>query len=513
MGSGPYRIGSSVEFDWCSVTCAQTVAANNLMPIIINCNPETVSTDYDMAERLYFEELTEETVTEIYEKENPIGIVVSMGGQTPNNLTPKLERAGLNILGTSPTNIDMAEDRNKFSALCDQLGIDQPKWAMLKDVKSAARFATKIGFPVLVRPSYVLSGAAMNVAFNKDDLEQYLKAAANVSPEHPVVISKFHQNAKELEIDAVAHDGKIICQAISEHIENAGVHSGDSTIVLPAQRLYLETIKKVNDISHKIAARLKITGPFNIQFLAVENHIRVIECNLRASRSLPFVSKVTGINFAKVATEAILGKISNFKFQISNSSTYVGVKAPQFSFSRIKGADPILRVEMASTGEVATFGSDIYEAFLKSLLATGNRLPEKSVFISLAGDENKVKFLESAKILKTTGLKIYATEGTSKFLSQNGVQSTKLYKIHEHKKPNVLDILHNKKVDLVINIFDPYFKKEFDDDYLIRRTTIDFGIPLLTNLQTAELFAKAISLKKLKDLKALPWDFYVKHLN
>ncbi len=513
LGSGPYRIGSSVEFDWCSVTCAQTANANGIKPIIVNCNPETVSTDYDMAERLYFEELTEETVTEIYDKENPLGIIVSMGGQTPNNLTPKLEKAGLNILGTSPTNIDMAEDRNKFSALCDTLGIDQPKWAMLKDVKSAAKFATKIGFPVLVRPSYVLSGAAMNVAFNKEDLEQYLKAAANVSPEHPVVISKFHENAKELEIDAVARDGKILCQAISEHIENAGVHSGDSTIVLPAQRLYLETIKNVNDISHKIASRLKITGPFNIQFLAVENHIRVIECNLRASRSLPFVSKVMGINFAKVATEAILNKVPNIKFPISDTRNYVGVKAPQFSFSRIKGADPILRVEMASTGEVATFGSDIYEAFLKSLLATGNRLPEKSVFISLAGDENKVKFLESAKILKTIGLKIYATEGTSKFLSEHGVQSNKLYKIHEHKKPNVLDILHNKKVDLVINIFDPYFKKDFDDDYQIRRTTIDFGIPLFTNLQTAELFITAISKKKLSDLPALPWDSYVKHLN
>ncbi len=513
LGSGPYRIGSSVEFDWCSVTCAQTVAVNGLKPIIINCNPETVSTDYDMAERLYFEELTTETVEEIYKKEKPLGVIVSMGGQTPNNLTPKLQKAGVRILGTLPKNIDMAEDRNKFSALCDTLGIDQPKWAMLKDAKSAARFAAKIGFPVLVRPSYVLSGAAMNVAFNKEDLEQYLKAAADVSPEHPVVISKFHENAKELEIDAVAKDGKILCQAISEHIENAGVHSGDSTIVLPAQKLYLETINKVNDISQKIAARLKITGPFNIQFLAVRNHIRVIECNLRASRSLPFVSKVTGINFAKVATEAILGKPSSIQHLKPNVFNYVGVKAPQFSFARIKGADPILRVEMASTGEVATFGKDIYEAFLKSLLATGNRLPEKSVFISLAGDENKIKFLESAKLLDSMGLKIYATEGTAKYLEENGVKSAKLYKIHEHKKPNVLDILHNKKVDLVINIFDPYFKKEFDDDYQIRRNTIDFGIPLLTNLQTAELFVKAISLKKLPDLKTLPWDSYVKFLN
>jgi len=548
LGSGPYRIGSSVEFDWCSVTCAQTVKSEGLKPIIINCNPETVSTDYDMAERLYFEELTSETVCEIYEKENPLGVIVSMGGQTPNNLTPKLQESGIKILGTSPKDIDTAEDRNKFSALCDKLEINQPKWAMLKDVKSAAKFAGKIGFPVLIRPSYVLSGAAMNVAFNKEDLEQYLKAAADISPEHPVVISKFHENAKELEIDAVAKDGKILCQAISEHIENAGVHSGDSTIVLPSQKLYTETQNKVKEISQKIAARLKITGPFNIQFLAIKNHVRVIECNLRASRSLPFVSKVTGINFAKVATEAILCKPSTFgvaqqeglpaahtqtflKSDLKNGRqstkkvrgaptggeivtgsqtvNYVGVKAPQFSFARIKGADPVLRVEMASTGEVATFGNDIYEAFLKSLLATGNRLPEKSVFISLAGDKNKIKFLESAKLLKSVGLKIYATEGTAKFLAKNGVKSIKLYKIHEHRKPNVLDILHHKQVDLVINIFDPYFKKEFDDDYLIRRNTIDFGIPLLTNLQTAELFAKAISQKKLKDLKALPWDNYV----
>lgn len=509
LGSGPYRIGSSVEFDWCSVTCAQTAKVNGIKPIIINCNPETVSTDYDMAERLYFEELTEETVLEIYEKENPLGIIVSMGGQTPNNLTPKLQAAGAIILGTSPKFIDMAEDRNKFSALCDELKIDQPKWAMLKDTKSAAEFAAKIGFPVLVRPSYVLSGAAMNVAFNKEDLENYLQAASNISREHPVVISKFHENAKELEIDAVAKDGKIQCFAISEHVENAGVHSGDSTIVLPAQRLYTQTVTEVKNIAGRIAEKLKITGPFNIQFLAVDNHVRVIECNLRASRSLPFVSKVLGINFAKVATESILNGDKEVQTYQTNGISYVGVKAPQFSFARIKGADPILRVEMASTGEVATFGDDIYEAFLKSLLATGNRLPEKSVFISLAGEENKIKFLESAKILESLNLKIYSTVGTTNFLKENGITATKLFKIYENKKPNVVDYLHAQKIDLVINIFDPYFKKEFDDDYEIRRHTIDFGIPLLTNLQTAELFVKAISLKKLKDLKSLSWDKYV----
>jgi len=511
LGSGPYRIGSSVEFDWCCVTCAQTAAANGYQTIIINCNPETVSTDYDMAQRLYFEELTAETVTEIYEKEKPLGIIVSMGGQTPNNLALKLASTGLKILGTDPNAIDRAEDRNKFSKLCDSLNIDQPIWAKLKNVKEALAFAEKIGYPVLVRPSYVLSGAAMNVAFNSQDLKDYLQLASKISEEYPVVISQFHQNAKEIEIDAVADRGKILTYAICEHVENAGVHSGDSSIVLPAQKLYLETVKKVEEITQKIAESLVITGPFNIQFLAINNNVMVIECNLRASRSLPFVSKVSGVNFAKVATDAILGKKT--KVYPPETLNYVGVKAPQFSFSRIKQADPILRVEMASTGEVACFGKDIYEAFLKSLIATGNHLPQKSVFISLAGEENKVKFLESAKILAKTHLLIYATAGTSKYLKLHGINATKLYKIYEHKKPNVLDYLYTKKIDLVINIFDPYFKKEFDDDYLIRRATIDFGIPLLTNMQTAELFVKAISLKKLSDLKALPWDYYVTHLN
>ncbi len=509
LGSGPYRIGSSVEFDWCSVNTAQTAANNKIAPIVINCNPETVSTDYDMAERLYFEELTEETVFEIYEKEKPLGIIVSMGGQRPNNLTPNLAKLNLKILGTTPKSIDNAENRNKFSALCDKLEINQPPWAMLKTVKDATKFAQKIGFPVLVRPSYVLSGAAMNVAGNREDLKEYLAQAANVSEKYPVVISKFMQNAKEIEIDAVATGGRILCHAISEHVENAGVHSGDSTLVLPAQKLYTQTVGEIQNIAQKISNSLKITGPFNIQFLAINNKVSVIECNLRASRSLPFVSKVTGINFAKVATEAILGKTLNPLPYTLNPNGYVAVKSPQFSFARIKGADPVLRVEMASTGEVATFGDDIYEAFLKSIIATGTSLPKKSVFISLAGEESKLDFLASAKILWRLGLKIYATAGTSKFLEKNGVENKKLFKIYENKKPNVLDVLSVKKVDLVINIFDPYFKKEFDDDYQIRRYTIDFGIPLLVNLQTAELFVKAISVKKLSDLKALPWSHYV----
>ena len=512
LGSGPYRIGSSVEFDWCSVTCTQTVDANNLLPIIVNCNPETVSTDYDMADRLYFDELSLETILEIYQKENPIGVIVSMGGQTPNNLADKLSRQNVKILGTDTKSIDRAEDRSKFSDLCDRLSIKQPKWAKLKTLSEAVGFAQRIGYPVLVRPSYVLSGAAMNVAFTSEDLREYLKLASHISQEFPVVISKFHQNAKEIEIDAVSARGKILTYAITEHIENAGVHSGDSTIVLPAQKLNRKTATKVEKIAQKLSKSLNITGPFNIQFLAIGNEPMVIECNLRASRSLPFVSKVSGVNFAKVATEAILGvnQILNTQYQILN---YVAVKSPQFSFSRIKGADPILRVEMASTGEVACFGDDVYEAFLKSLIATGVHLPEKSVFISLAGKENKAEFLESAKTLAKLGLEIFATEGTSKFLEKNKIKTTKLYKIHEKKKPNVLDYLNSKKIDLVINIFDPYFKKEFDDDYLIRRATIDFGVELLANMQTAKLFVSAISQKTLSDLKVLPWSNYVTFKN
>lgn len=520
LGSGPYRIGSSVEFDWCSVTCTQTVAENGFDPIVINCNPETVSTDYDMAQQLYFEELTAETVRQIYQKEKPQGLIISMGGQAPNNLALKLAKAGLKILGTPVAAIDRAEDRSKFSKLCDQLGIAQPIWAKLRTISEAIGFAQKIGYPVLVRPSYVLSGAAMNVAYTPEDLKDYLELASGVSQDYPVVISQFHQNAKEMEIDAVAAGGRILTFAITEHIENAGIHSGDSTIVLPPQKLYAETERLVQDVAAKLASQLQITGPFNIQFLAQDNKVMIIECNLRASRSFPFVSKATGVNFAKLATQAILEKsITSYSKKARGTRgtldsrgtllSYVAVKAPQFSFSRIKGADPILRVEMASTGEVACFGDDIHEAFLKSQIATGVSLPQKSVFISLAGDENKIKFLESTKTLAGLGLAIYATEGTCRFLATHGIKATKLYKIHEHKKPNVLNFLNSKKIDLAINIFDPYFKKEFDDDYLIRRATIDFGIPLLTNLQTAELFVAALASKKLADLKILPWDYYL----
>lgn len=508
LGSGPYRIGSSVEFDWCSVTCAQTARKNGKSTIIVNCNPETVSTDYDLADKLYFEELTSETVQEIIRLENPEGVIVSMGGQTPNNLVMSLKDIGAKILGTSPDSIDSAEDRNKFSSLCDELSIDQPSWAALADIKSALSFATKIGFPVLVRPSYVLSGVAFNIAFDEEDLRNYLKLASLVSDKYPVVISKFIQNSKEIEIDAVANDGKIIASAISEHVENAGVHSGDATLVLPAQKVYQQTQNRIEEIAASIAKKLAITGPFNIQFLAKDNKVMVIECNLRASRSFPFVSKVMGTNLIKLATEAMLGlPIQYPKSKIPN---YVAVKAPQFSFARIRGADPVLRVEMSSTGEVACFGQDVNEAFLKSQLATGVKLPKKSVFISLAGETNKVKFLEAAKNLHRAGLKIYATIGTTTYLTQNNVPTTMLHKIYEKKKPNVLDCLLNKEIDLVINIIDPYFKKEFDDDYLIRRAATDYGIPLLTNLQQAELFADAFEQKELKDLKVEPWDTYVK---
>ncbi|HSX19381.1 MAG TPA: carbamoyl-phosphate synthase (glutamine-hydrolyzing) large subunit [Candidatus Saccharimonadales bacterium] len=511
LGSGPYRIGSSVEFDWCSVTCAQTAERNGYSPIIINCNPETVSTDFDMAKRLYFDELSTETVLEIYQKENPMGVVVSMGGQTPNNIVGALAKENVKILGTTPNSIDQAEDRSKFSSLCDNLDIAQPAWAQLKNMKEALRFAGEIGYPVLVRPSYVLSGAAMNVAFNPEDLESYLKEASRISNDSPVVISKFHTNSKEIELDAIAKDGKILTHAISEHVENAGVHSGDATMVLPGQKIYMETQNQILKIAEKISEALKITGPFNIQFLAKDNKVMVIECNLRASRSLPFVSKVTGINFVRLATEAMLNlKTTHYELPTMN---YVGVKAPQFSFSRVKGADPILRVEMTSTGEVACFGQDEEEAFLKSIISTGVKLPKKSVFISLAGYENKVKFLPSAKLLAKMGLEIYATAGTSAYLESNGIKTSMLYKIHENKKPNVLDALLEKKIDLVINIVDPYFKREFDDDYAIRRATIDYGIPILTNMQTAELFVKSISTKKLADLKILPWSSYVTHQN
>lgn len=507
LGSGAYRIGSSVEFDWCCVNAVLTVKKYNYPTIMINCNPETVSTDYDICDKLYFEELTFERVLDIYEKEKPHGIIISMGGQIPNNLAMPLYNYGARILGTSPESIDNAEDRYKFSKLLDSLGIDQPGWKELTSIEEAKKFSENIGYPVLVRPSYVLSGSAMSIAFNDRDLELYLSRAVEVNRERPVVISKFITNAKEIEIDAVAKDGKLAVWAISEHVENAGVHSGDATMVYPPQNLYIETIKRIKVITEKIASSLNITGPFNIQFIAKENDIKVIECNLRASRSFPLVSKVSKINFIDKATRAIIGEDIELKGSTLDIP-YVGVKAPQFSFSRLKGADPVLTVEMTSTGEVACLGDDLNEAFLKSIISTGFDLPKESVMLSIGGDENKYSFLKSIRKLREMGFDIFATKGTSEFLNKNGVKNIPVSKVHEPGGVDAIDLLSEKKLALVINIPAEYRKEELDDEYAIRRSAIDFSIPLITNLQLAELFVDALSKKRLEDLKIKSWDEY-----
>ena len=507
LGSGAYRIGSSVEFDWCCVNSIFALAKLGIKTIMINHNPETVSTDYDVCDRLYFEELSLERVLDIYEKENPKGFIVSMGGQIPNNLAMKLHRKRAKILGTSPLSIDKAEDRHKFSALCDSLGIDQPEWAEAKSIQEAEKFAGKVDYPVLIRPSYVLSGAAMSVASNKKELENYLKKAAEVSKEHPVVISKFIENAKEIEIDAVAQNGEIVIYAISEHIENAGVHSGDATMALPPQYTYLETIKKIKDVTKKLARSLEITGPFNIQFIARQNEIKVIECNLRASRSFPFVSKVTKNNFIEIATKAMLdidvkGKYNTLDFD------YVGIKAPQFSFSRLKGADPISSVEMASTGEVACLGNDIHEALLKAMLSVGFVLPKKNILLSTGPIKSKAYLLETIRKLEEMGFNLFATEGTHKFLQENNVKSTLLNWPLQEKEPNVITYLHEHKIDLVVNIPKNYEENEITNDYLIRRKAVDFNIPLLTNGQLTKLFVEAINKKKLDELEIKSWEEY-----
>lgn len=507
LGSGTYRIGSSVEFDWCCVNTVITLQKLKYNTIMINYNPETVSTDYDICDKLYFEELSFETVLDIYEKENPIGLIVSMGGQTPNNLALKCYRQGLNILGTSPLSIDRAEDRFKFSKLLDELGVDQPEWQELTSLEDAEKFASSVGYPVLVRPSYVLSGAAMSVIYDEADLEWYLGRASKVSREHPVVISKFVVNAKEIEIDAVADNGEILTWAITEHVENAGVHSGDATMIFPPQKIYLETVRRIKNIAQKIAKALKITGPFNIQFLAKENHIKVIECNLRASRSFPFISKVSKVNFISLATQAMMGKRIKER-KLAMDFDYVGVKAPQFSFSRLKGADPILHVEMASTGEVACLGTDLYDAFLKSLIATGFKLPKRNILLSINGEENRYRLLDSVKKLHSLGFHIFASEDTSRFLNENKISNTLLCKIQEPYQPNILDYIVQRKLDLVINISAGYPQKDEHAEYLIRRKAVDFGIPLLTNLQLTKLLIEAISRKKLEDLEVKAWDEY-----
>ncbi len=508
IGSGAYRIGSSVEFDWCCVNAISTLRNLKYKTVLINCNPETVSTDYDICDKLYFDELSFERVLDICEKEKPLGVIISMGGQIPNNLAVPLHDNGVCILGTSPKDIDRAENRHMFSKLLDELSIDQPAWKELINLDQAEVFAGKVGYPVLVRPSYVLSGAAMSIALSQKELETYLKKASEVNKEHPVVISKFITGAKEIEIDAVAKKGKIFCYAVSEHVENAGVHSGDATIVLPPQRTYLETMRRVKTISKQIAKALKITGPFNIQFIAKENDVKVIECNLRASRSLPFVSKVLKINFVNIATKNIMGK--NIK-PIDRSSfdlDYVGVKAPQFSFMRLKGSDPILGVEMASTGEVACLGDDFNEAFLKSLISTGFKIPNKTILLSTGPIDNKAEFLESTKILNKMGYHFYATRGTADFMKSNNIPVEILYWPSEKKEPNTLTYIAEGKIDFVINIPKNIEKEELDNDYIIRRQAIDFDIPLITNLQLAKRFVEAIYRTKLDNLKIKSWDEY-----
>ncbi|MFB0509851.1 MAG: carbamoyl-phosphate synthase (glutamine-hydrolyzing) large subunit [bacterium] len=510
LGSGAYSIGSSVEFDWCGVNAVQSLKKLGYNTIMINFNPETVSTDYDICDRLYFEELSLERVLDIYDIEKPLGVIIATGGQIPNNLALKLHKVGVRILGTSPLSIDRAEDRRKFSRLCDQLDIDQPAWKELKTADAAQHFAKSIGYPVLVRPSYVLSGQAMSVAFKGSELKRYLHKAASVSEETPVVISKFITNAREIEIDAVANKGELVIWVINEHVENAGVHSGDATMVIPPQKTYLETIKRIKEIARKIAWALKITGPFNIQFLAQHNEIKVIECNLRASRSFPFVSKVSGINFIDLAVRSIMNRPVPQLERSVLELDYVGVKAPQFSFFRLRGADPILSVEMASTGEVACLGSDLEDAFLKSIIATGFDLPKENVLVSIGGDENRYYLLNSISLLKEHGFNLFATDHTSKFLTRHGIKNQLIYKAHQIKEPNIITYLSNQKLDLIICIPDQFDKKLLRDEYIIRRNAVDFSVPLLTNCQLTKLFVEAVIKKDLNQLEIKHWMEYQK---
>lgn len=506
LGSGPYCIGSSVEFDWSCVQALHTLKKESLNTIMINSNPETVSTDYDMSDRLYFEELSLERVLDIVDFERPKGVVISTGGQIPNNLSLPLHKCGAPILGTTPENIDRAEDRHAFSKMLDKLGVDQPGWAELTTLASARKKASELGYPVLVRPSYVLSGAAMSVAYDEDMLMRFLKKAVSISSDHPVVISKFIENAREIEIDGVAKKGKLVVYAITEHVENAGTHSGDATVVLPPQRTYLETIRRAKEIGKRIVKELDITGPFNIQFLAKDNNIQVIECNLRASRSFPFVSKVTGYNFIEIATKAMLGRDVAGDYRTVELDT-VAVKSPQFSFNRIKGADPRTSVEMASTGEVACFGDSYAEALIKSMQAAGLRLPKKTVLLSLGGEENKVKLLPAIQKLAQMGFELYATEHTSDFLLQHRIKNKKVYKLHQKKKPNVRDLLDSGDLDLIINIQERALRPS-QDGFQVRRKAVDMNIPLITNRQLAEAFIMALSEIK-DDPVAKAWDEYL----
>ena len=508
LGSGAYRIGSSVEFDWCGVQALNTIRKEGWRSVMINYNPETVSTDYDMCDRLYFDELTFERVMDILELENPHGVIVSTGGQIPNNLALRLDAQKINILGTSAKSIDNAEDREKFSAMLDRIGVDQPRWRELTSMDDIQEFVEEVGFPVLVRPSYVLSGAAMNVCSNQEELERFLKLAANVSKKHPVVVSQFIEHAKEVEMDAVAQNGEIVAYAISEHIEFAGVHSGDATIQFPPQKLYVETVRRIKRISREIAKALNISGPFNIQYLAKDNDIKVIECNLRASRSFPFVSKVLKINFIELATKVMLGlpveKPEKNLFELD----YVGIKASQFSFNRLQKADPVLGVDMASTGEVGCIGMDTSCAVLKAMLSVGYRIPKKNILLSTGTMKQKADMMDAARMLVNKGYKLFATGGTHKTLAENGIESTHVYWPSEEGHPQALEMLHRKEIDMVVNIPKNLTAGELSNGYNIRRAAIDLNIPLITNARLASAFINAFCTMSVDDIAIKSWAEY-----
>ena len=509
LGSGAYRIGSSVEFDWCGVQALKTIRENGYRSVMINYNPETVSTDYDMCDRLYFDELTFERVMDILELENPHGVIVSTGGQIPNNLALKLDAQHMPILGTTARSIDNAEDRDKFSAMLDRIGVDQPEWSALTSMEDVKTFIDKVGFPVLVRPSYVLSGAAMNVCFNQEELERFLKMAATVSKKHPVVISKFMLNTKEIEMDAVAKDGEIIAYAISEHVEFAGVHSGDATIQFPAQKLYVETVRRIKKISGQIARELNISGPFNIQYLARENEIKVIECNLRASRSFPFVSKVLKINFIDIATRIMLGLPVEKPSKNFFDFDYVGVKASQFSFNRLQKADPVIGVDMTSTGEVGCLGEDANSALLTSMLSVGMRVPKKNVLFSIGSPKQKAQMLDSARQLLSKGFNIYATMGTSAFLTEAGIPNTTVYQPSEEGTPQAIDLMRESVIEFVVSVpKDIVTDPQQDVCYHVRRAAIDLNVPLLTNARLAAAFINAFCTVDVNDLAIQSWDEY-----
>ena len=509
LGSGAYRIGSSVEFDWCGVQALNTIRRQGYRSIMINYNPETVSTDYDMCDRLYFDELTFERVMDIIDAENPHGVIVSTGGQIPNNLAMYLDEENVPILGTSAKDIDNAEDRAKFSSMLTENGINQPEWSALTSMDDIDKFVDRVGFPVLVRPSYVLSGAAMNICSNKDELTRFLQLAANVSVDHPVVVSKFIEYAKEIEMDAVAQDGEIIAYAISEHIEFAGVHSGDATIQFPPQKLYVETMRRIKRISRQIAKKLHINGPFNIQFMARDNDILVIECNLRASRSFPFVSKVLKINFIDLATKIMLGAPVEKPNKNLFDLDYVGIKASQFSFNRLQKADPVLGVDMSSTGEVGCLGDDTSTALLKSMLSVGLRIPKKTILLSTGGAKQKAEMLDAAKMLKQHGYELYATVGTSKYLAENGIENTCVYMpSDEGQHPQALDLLHEKKIDMVVNMPKDLTPRELTNGYKVRRAAIDLNVPLITNSRLASAFISAFCNVSLDDIDIKVWGEY-----